>query len=173
MYLNRIKKAITFSTFTILINWSSSSLAATLTGTINFGNQPTFPSGIWTVNINIETETGKITNAVGIVETVVDIPSSPPSHYPFRIKTKDVTGRIWNWVFFENGSVTLEDNNIPSQLIRSVDKNSTNLSLKKHPIPEPTSTLSLLSLGILGAGATLKRQVKRSHSLEKEPSNVG
>jgi len=40
-------------------------------------------------------------------------------------------------------------------------------------IPEPTSTLSLLSLGILVAGATLKRKVKRSHSLEKEPSNVG
>ncbi|BBH39535.1 hypothetical protein myaer102_20670 [Microcystis viridis NIES-102] len=40
-------------------------------------------------------------------------------------------------------------------------------------IPEPTSTLSLLSLGILGAGATLKRKVKRSHSTEKEPSNVG
>jgi len=39
--------------------------------------------------------------------------------------------------------------------------------------PEPTSILSLLSLGILGAGATLKRKVKRSHSLEKEPSNVG
>jgi hypothetical protein len=40
-------------------------------------------------------------------------------------------------------------------------------------VPEPTSTLSLLSLGILGAGATLKRKVKRSHSTEKEPSNVG
>jgi len=40
-------------------------------------------------------------------------------------------------------------------------------------IPEPTSTLSLLSLGILGAGATLKRKVKRSNSLEKEPNNVG
>ncbi|NCR42260.1 MAG: PEP-CTERM sorting domain-containing protein [Microcystis aeruginosa W13-11] len=38
---------------------------------------------------------------------------------------------------------------------------------------EPTSTLGLLSLGILGAGATLKRKVKRSHSTEKEPSNVG
>ena len=41
------------------------------------------------------------------------------------------------------------------------------------PVPEPTSTLSLLSLGILGAGATIKRKVKRSHSTEKEPSNVG
>ena len=39
--------------------------------------------------------------------------------------------------------------------------------------PEPTSTLSLLSLGILGAGVTLKRKVKRTHSTEKEPANVG
>ena len=40
-------------------------------------------------------------------------------------------------------------------------------------VPEPTSTLSLLSLGILGAGATLKRKVKRTHSIKKEPTNVG
>ena len=37
----------------------------------------------------------------------------------------------------------------------------------RHSIPEPTSTLSLLSLGILGAGATLKRKVKGSNSIEK------
>ena len=43
----------------------------------------------------------------------------------------------------------------------------------QEEVPEPTSTLSLLSLGILGAGATLKRKVKRSHSTEKEPTNVG
>ncbi len=41
------------------------------------------------------------------------------------------------------------------------------------PTPEPTSTLSLLSLGILGAGVTLKRKVKRAHFIEKEPTNVG
>ena len=39
--------------------------------------------------------------------------------------------------------------------------------------PEPTSTLSILSLGILGAGATLKRKVKRSHCIEKETTKVG
>ncbi|AKV68425.1 PEP-CTERM sorting domain-containing protein [Microcystis panniformis] len=44
---------------------------------------------------------------------------------------------------------------------------------RRAEIPEPTSTLSLLSLGILGAGATLKRKVKRTHSIEKEPTNVG
>jgi hypothetical protein len=40
-------------------------------------------------------------------------------------------------------------------------------------VPEPTSIISLFSLGILGAGATIKRKVKRSHSTEKEAANVG
>lgn len=41
------------------------------------------------------------------------------------------------------------------------------------PVPEPTSTLSLLSLGILGAGTTLKRKIKRSNSIEKETTKIG
>jgi len=40
-------------------------------------------------------------------------------------------------------------------------------------VPEPTSTLGLFSLGILGAGATIKRQVKRHHSIEKETTKIG
>jgi hypothetical protein len=63
------------------------------------------------------------------------------------------------------------------QLSTDLDGNVTSIKVGSdgdvRPVPEPTSTLSLLSLGILGAGATLKRKVKRSHSLEKEPSNVG
>ncbi len=43
----------------------------------------------------------------------------------------------------------------------------------QEPIPEPTTTLSLLSLGILGAGATLKRKLKSSNSIEKETTKVG
>ncbi|MGK7956842.1 MAG: PEP-CTERM sorting domain-containing protein [Crocosphaera sp.] len=39
--------------------------------------------------------------------------------------------------------------------------------LSDVPVPEPTSILSLLSLGILGAGATLKRKLKPSNSIEK------
>jgi hypothetical protein len=39
--------------------------------------------------------------------------------------------------------------------------------------PEPTSILGLFSLGILGAGATIKRQVKRNHSIEKETTKIG
>ncbi|OPF19915.1 hypothetical protein B1L04_00030 [Microcystis aeruginosa KW] len=40
-------------------------------------------------------------------------------------------------------------------------------------VPEPTSILGLFSLGILGAGATIKRQVKRHHSIEKETTKIG
>jgi hypothetical protein len=40
-------------------------------------------------------------------------------------------------------------------------------------IPEPTSTLSLLALGTLGAVSTLKRKLKPSQSTEKETTKVG
>lgn len=42
-----------------------------------------------------------------------------------------------------------------------------------EPIPEPTSTLSLLALGTLGAASTLKRKLKSSKSSEKETTKVG
>ncbi|MCZ8120366.1 MAG: PEP-CTERM sorting domain-containing protein [Microcystis sp. LE18-22.4A] len=45
--------------------------------------------------------------------------------------------------------------------------------ISESKIPEPSTVTGLLGLGILGAGATLKRKVKRSHSTEKEPTNVG
>ena len=41
------------------------------------------------------------------------------------------------------------------------------------PIPEPTSTLSLLALGTLGAVSTLKRKLKPSKFTEKETRKVG
>jgi len=41
------------------------------------------------------------------------------------------------------------------------------------PVPEPTSTLSLLALGTIGAGATLKRKLKPSKSTAKETTKVG
>jgi hypothetical protein len=40
-------------------------------------------------------------------------------------------------------------------------------------IPEPTATLSLLALGTIGAGATLKRKLKPSKSTAKETTKVG
>ena len=40
------------------------------------------------------------------------------------------------------------------------------------PVPEPTSILSLLALGTLGAASTLKRKLKPSQSTEKETTKV-
>ncbi|MCZ8227352.1 MAG: PEP-CTERM sorting domain-containing protein [Microcystis sp. LE19-84.1B] len=40
-------------------------------------------------------------------------------------------------------------------------------------VPEPTSTLSLLALGTLGAASTLKRKLKSSKSTGKETTKVG
>lgn len=39
-------------------------------------------------------------------------------------------------------------------------------------VPEPTSTLSLLALGTIGAGSTLKRKLNSSKSTEKETTKV-
>jgi hypothetical protein len=44
--------------------------------------------------------------------------------------------------------------------------------LKITKVPEPTSTLSLLALGTLGAASTLKRKLKPSKSTEKETTKV-
>ncbi len=40
-------------------------------------------------------------------------------------------------------------------------------------VPEPTSTLSILALGTLGAASTLKRKLKPSQSIENETTKVG
>ncbi|MEB3188990.1 MAG: PEP-CTERM sorting domain-containing protein, partial [Snowella sp.] len=42
----------------------------------------------------------------------------------------------------------------------------------EEPIPEPSSTLSLLALGILGTSSTLKRKLKSSKFTEKETTKV-
>lgn len=46
------------------------------------------------------------------------------------------------------------------------------LTLNQVTVPEPTSTLSLLALGTLGAASTLKRKLKSSKSSEKETTKV-
>lgn len=50
---------------------------------------------------------------------------------------------------------------------------SANMTIIAAPVPEPTSTLSFLALGTLGAASTLKRKLKPSKSTEKETTKVG
>ena len=56
---------------------------------------------------------------------------------------------------------------------RGEQGNIFNQVVEVQKTPESTSTLGLLSLGILGVGATIKRQVKRNHSIEKETTKIG
>jgi len=81
---------------------------------------------------------------------------------PGEVFVKNVTASAFGLVYDGRGGRLLMDG------AESMDE-----VYRSREIPEPTSIISLLSLGILGAGATIKRKVKRSHSTEKEPSNVG
>ena len=56
---------------------------------------------------------------------------------------------------------------------RSMAPSNTVIRLTGVHVPEPTSTLSLLALGTLGAASTLKRKLKSSKSTGKETTKVG
>ncbi|GCA79415.1 hypothetical protein MiTs_01406 [Microcystis aeruginosa NIES-2521] len=56
--------------------------------------------------------------------------------------------------------------------IRSENGGADLISYCGETVPEPTSILSLLALGTLGAASTLKRQLKSSKSTEKETTKV-
>ena len=100
------------------------------------------------------------------------LPPTPPPPPPIFQKTNTINinnagGTINGGINIGNVSITINGNancTIPCTSSGTSSIVST---------PEPTSTLSLLSLGILGAGATIKRKVKRYHSTEKETTNVG
>ncbi|MCZ8190270.1 MAG: PEP-CTERM sorting domain-containing protein [Microcystis sp. LE19-338.1B] len=81
----------------------------------------------------------------------------------------DLTNDTISFIFPEN---ILPDSSFIESGTNDVSVSSS-LDIEVETIPEPTSTLGLLSLGILGAGATIKRQVKRNHSIEKETTKIG
>ena len=81
----------------------------------------------------------------------------------------DLTNDTISFVFPEN---ILPDSSFIESGTNDVNVSSS-LDIEVETIPEPTSTLGLFSLGIIGAGATIKRQVKRNHSIEKETTKIG
>ncbi len=67
-------------------------------------------------------------------------------------------------------------NSMPPKISKKFKFFNNDMAFKLLPqsrIPEPTSTLSLLALGTLGAASTLKRKLKSSQSTEKETTKVG
>ncbi|MDB9421795.1 PEP-CTERM sorting domain-containing protein [Microcystis aeruginosa CS-563/04] len=71
----------------------------------------------------------------------------------------------WNFIVKANHSCTATQGNSPLSL-----QNSEFIGCPI--VPEPSSVLSLLALGTLGAASTLKRKLKSSQSTEKETTKV-
>ena len=71
-----------------------------------------------------------------------------------------------------NGSLMLDNLLTSEHKYPKVNAKIYKFNIKPCPIPELTSTLSLLGLGTLGAASTLKRQLKSSKSSEKETTKV-
>ncbi|MCZ8066286.1 MAG: PEP-CTERM sorting domain-containing protein [Microcystis sp.] len=82
----------------------------------------------------------------------------------------------------ENKTVTEEFDPVQSLWVRKKitmsaigggEASLTKFQQRFSQVPEPTSILSLLALGTLGAASTVKRKLKPSQSTEKETTKVG
>lgn len=108
-------------------------------------------------------------------EIPVEILLNPEESFSYPIMTGEslIGGHIYMTFSLEKVTVSPVSDTSTANIVTS---DFITIFNGDHPVisvvPEPTSTLSLLFLGILGAGVTLKRKVKRTHSTEKEPANV-
>lgn len=85
--------------------------------------------------------------------------------FDFEIDTSELPGEI-NGLPVQFAAGKLNNPNAPIRYTGSGN-------LQSEIIPEPSSELSLLALGTLGAALTLKRKLKSSKSSEKETTRVG
>jgi hypothetical protein len=87
-------------------------------------------------------------------------------------------GEIWSWQFgqplaqFLNHGGHLWDTAFNVKLATGAVNENID-ALEAVATPEPSSFLSLLALGTLGAASTLKRKLKTFQSTEKETTKVG
>jgi hypothetical protein len=97
---------------------------------------------------------------------VVESPPPPPPTPPRPPKT--FSGQL----DLVNPSCNVNLGNSLSSSNCVIGSQNITAKLKVARTPEPTSTLSLLALGTLGAASTLKRKLKPSKSSEKETTKV-
>ena len=94
-----------------------------------------------------------------------------PSDGEFDFKISKAGGRYHN-----GGNIDVDEKVFKYGIGDAKDVVSQQVEVQEGRVPgtpEPTSILGLFSLGIIGAGATIKRQVKRNHSIEKETTEIG
>ena len=111
---------------------------------------------------------------------LLTVPGKAPEHkdsleYRARLVWPGV--RVVHRLDMATSGVVVMALNADSQ--RELNRQFQQRETKKHyiagspfTIPEPSSTLSLLALGTLGAASTLKRKLKSSKSSEKETTKV-
>ncbi len=111
-------------------------------------------------DLNEPTANGLLTQIYG--DFLADLPSDLDPYLSIDLFTNEITFNFPDNVVFAS-----------VQTVSTDQKLGISQSLEVRPIPEPTSTLSLLALGTLGAASTLKRKLKPSKSTEKETTKVG
>jgi hypothetical protein len=88
-------------------------------------------------------------------------------------------GEIWSWRFGQAAQFLFHGGNLWDTAFNvrhatgAVNENIDALEAVAVPVPEPSTFLSLLTLGTLGAASTLKRKLKSSKTSEKETTKVG
>jgi hypothetical protein len=90
----------------------------------------------------------------------------------FPINVPGEYGNI-NFTYESTAFATPEDQFVGFSIIAEGTTGSEEQLSEVKCVPEPSTILSLLSLGTLGAVSTLKRKLKPSQSTEKETTKVG
>jgi len=116
-----------------------------------------------------------IENSSGLAVTLGDfrVRTYSPTPLSSSVSFLGLIEGIWEVSLLEqlvtpNFQIAPDSASDPQPILEVTDKDGTFKS-----VPEPSSILSLLALGTLGAASTLKRQLKPSKSTEKETTKVG
>jgi hypothetical protein len=125
------------------------------------------PGSTW--NLNVDNLVGELTFSYDFSTTPVTI-TKDTNFFGFLFEPV-VVGVVDGIYTLPPGSVSFVQHPESSQQF-CVTTSTEETGLQCSTIPEPSSTLSFLAFGILGAGATLKRKLKPSKSKEKELTKV-
>ncbi len=141
-------------------------IAGTISGKATFPFPPVDPDNpqlvMW--NIDKENETGTIMFGDLDPEPLSDIKINDQNWELISFVVPEDEPALWEFEGNKIGdliNITIQEDGSSAGSIPITQFNNAH-------IPEPSSILSLLALGTLGAASTLKRKLKPSKSLEKE-----
>jgi hypothetical protein len=156
--INTVGLTNNVGSFTYRVHFDSGELAfQNIAGLVSGGITAAGLLSVYGNNLNIPVQNSQIITTIRFITVN---PGKAPHDGVFDFKISSASGSYTN-----GGS-------IPNIFTYGTKKDPF-LQEVEVQVPEPTSILGLFSLGIIGAGATIKRQVKRNHSIEKETTEIG